>query len=55
MLPVQTEVEQPSEVQGGGAVVKPGVVLGYAAVAELAVPTATSQAMDRSTNGRCWR
>src|SRR2546428_9838518 len=34
----EAEVEQPAEVQGGGAGLEPGVVLGDASVADLAVP-----------------
>lgn len=36
MVLLESEVEQPAQVEGGGAVVEPSVVLGDAAVAQLA-------------------
>lgn len=37
LVPDQAELDQPAQVQSGGAVVEPGVVLGEAAVADFAV------------------
>lgn len=55
VVPVDAEVDEASEVHRGAAVSEADLVTGDASVADFAAPRRTSQAMDRSTIGRCRR
>jgi hypothetical protein len=50
----ETQGDQSAQVERGGAAMQPMLVVGHATVATLRLPR-VSQAMERSTMGRCWQ